>query len=60
MPITEVHLEICYVEATPEEMIMRDRAYTVLGQLIYDLWMEKQAAIAAGKCDDENGEQTGC
>lgn len=44
----ECEMKICYVQATPEEMILRDRAYTLLGKWVYQKWLEHKALQAAG------------
>ena len=40
MAIKEVLLEICYVQATPEEMLKRERAFDLLAAVIAKKMLE--------------------
>jgi hypothetical protein len=59
MTIKEVHLEICYVQATPEEMLKRERAFDLLAQVIADLFLKKLAEENAAKENAAEPEQLG-
>lgn len=57
MAIKEVHLEICYVQATPEEMLKRERAFDLLAAVIAKKMLEGLAQSSGDGTEEAEGSE---